>query len=200
MPWVQSDRTFGHGLTQHLLQVFLSPDSLCPAPGFPAGLAASTGGAGGVNDEARRKGWRRMRASTATWMPGRPWQRRPPPPPAPPLRGAPGWRWTVRPLGSATLWAGSSGGMARRNWSRPGGWPSEGSPCHTGSEERRGWGRCGRERKMLHLTEHSSYSHIDGLGQWYNLWFGVLLTDNLIFQQEELVIELLALWLEGNLI
>lgn len=59
-----------------------------PNPERPA--AASTGGAGGESGEAEKKGWRRTRASTATWKPGRRWQRRPPPPPTPRLRGAPG--------------------------------------------------------------------------------------------------------------
>lgn len=76
-----------------------------------------------------------MRASWAIRMPAWLRQRRPLPPPAPLLRAAPDWRWTVRQPGSATLWAGSSGGMARRSWSRLDGWPSEGSPCHTRSEE-----------------------------------------------------------------
>ncbi|MEQ2284569.1 hypothetical protein AMECASPLE_023036 [Ameca splendens] len=86
-------------------------------PGFPAELAGSTCGAEGDSVEAkRRRGWRRLKVSRVTWRPGRLWQRRPRPPLAlRSLRGAPGSRWTVRQQGSTILWAGSSGGMARRS-------------------------------------------------------------------------------------
>lgn len=116
-----------------------------PAWSFPADItAASTGGAGCDYDvEKRRRGWR-----TVTWKPGRLWPQRPLPPPAPRrLHGAPGSHWIVRQPASATLWAGSSGGMAHRSWSRPGGLPNEGSPCHTGSE--------GGIRETLRASESS---------------------------------------------
>lgn len=134
----KSDRTFGCRWIHQLQQVFcyLAANVTSPAQSFSACHAASTCGAGGESDEARRRmGWRTKKVSRVTWRPGRLWRRHPLPPPVR-LRGAPGSHWTVRQLGSATLWAGSSGGMARRSWSRPGDWPSEGSPCHTGSEKK----------------------------------------------------------------
>lgn len=86
---------FGCSWTHQMLRQFCFLTTI-PAPSPPQPpppqqrLALFTAGAGGGNGEARRRGWRRMRVSRATWRPGRRWRRHPRPPPALLLRGAPG--------------------------------------------------------------------------------------------------------------